>query len=51
MERRYNKIENRCLVNAGNSGGLGCFSPGHSCIDNQIHSSAGVRLRLECNKW
>ena len=38
------------IVNAGNRYGLGCFVPNHSCIDNAIHSYAGIRLRLECDK-
>lgn len=40
----------RCgaIVNAANSALLGCFIPCHGCIDNAIHSAAGVRLRLEC---
>ena len=38
------------IVNAANSQMLGCFVPCHSCIDNCIHTFAGVRLRLECNK-
>lgn len=37
------------IVNAGNSQGLGCFVPNHNCIDNQINTFAGVRLRLACN--
>lgn len=37
------------IVNAGNNGGLGCFNPNHICIDNVIHTNAGMRLRLECN--
>ena len=37
------------IVNAGNNGGLGCFNPSHICIDNVIHTNAGMRLRLECN--
>ena len=36
------------IVNAANSGMLGCFVPGHGCIDNAIHTWAGVQLRLEC---
>lgn len=36
------------IVNAANSGMLGCFLPCHSCIDNVIHTYAGVQLRLEC---
>lgn len=38
------------IVNAANSAMLGCFVPCHGCIDNAIHSSAGVQLRLECDK-
>lgn len=37
-----------CIVNAGNEDGLGCFNPQHLCIDNVIHTAAGMRLRLEC---
>lgn len=36
------------IVNAANSALLGCFLPCHGCIDNAIHSAAGVELRLEC---
>ena len=36
------------IVNAANSRMLGCFVPCHSCIDNAIHTYAGVQLRLEC---
>jgi O-acetyl-ADP-ribose deacetylase (regulator of RNase III) len=36
------------IVNAANSGMLGCFVPCHACIDNAIHTFAGVQLRLEC---
>ena len=36
------------IVNAANSGMLGCFMPCHACIDNAIHTFAGVQLRLEC---
>ena len=38
------------IVNPGNSALLGCFLPGHSCLDNQIHTRAGIRLRLACNE-
>ncbi|MBR4401819.1 MAG: protein-ADP-ribose hydrolase [Synergistes sp.] len=38
------------IVNAANSQMLGCFIPMHSCIDNCIHTFAGVQLRLECNR-
>ena len=37
------------IVNAANAQMLGCFTPLHSCIDNYIHTFAGVQLRLECN--
>ena len=36
------------IVNAANSQMLGCFVPCHGCIDNAIHSAAGVELRNEC---
>ena len=36
------------IVNAANSQMLGCFVPMHTCIDNCIHTFAGVQLRLEC---
>lgn len=36
------------IVNAANSQMLGCFHPNHDCIDNAIHTFAGVQLRLEC---
>jgi O-acetyl-ADP-ribose deacetylase (regulator of RNase III) len=38
------------IVNAANSQMLGCFVPLHACIDNAIHSAAGIQLRLECNE-
>ncbi len=42
----------RCdaIVNAANSGMTGCYHPLHSCIDNCIHSYAGVQLRLKCGE-
>ncbi|MGV2984326.1 protein-ADP-ribose hydrolase [Microbacterium sp. AGC85] len=36
------------IVNAANAQMLGCFQPGHACIDNAIHAAAGPRLRAEC---
>ena len=36
------------IVNAANSGMTGCYVPCHGCIDNAIHTFAGVQLRLEC---
>ena len=38
------------IVNAANSQLLGCFVPCHGCIDNAIHTFAGVELRLACAK-
>ena len=38
------------IVNAANSQMLGCFHPLHKCIDNAIHSAAGVQLREECHQ-
>lgn len=36
------------IVNAANSALLGCFYPNHGCIDNAIHSAAGIQLRQAC---
>lgn len=44
------KLKVDAIVNAGNSALLGCFVPCHGCIDNAIHSYAGVQLRLECQR-
>ena len=38
------------IVNAANSALLGCFVPLHRCIDNAIHSAAGLVLRAACNE-
>ena len=40
----------RCgaVVNAANSGMTGCYQPCHNCIDNCIHTYAGIQLRLAC---
>ena len=42
----------RCdaIVNAANSGMTGCYVPNHRCIDNAIHTFAGVELRLACEE-
>ncbi len=42
----------RCgaIVNAANSQMLGCFLPNHNCIDNCIHTFAGIQLRSDCAK-
>lgn len=36
------------IVNAANSGMTGCYQPNHGCIDNVIHTYAGIQLRLKC---
>lgn len=36
------------IVNAANSGMTGCYQPCHNCIDNCIHTYAGIQLRLTC---
>ena len=36
------------IVNAANAGLTGCYIPNHRCIDNAIHTFAGVQLRLAC---
>ncbi|MDD6051348.1 MAG: protein-ADP-ribose hydrolase, partial [Clostridiales bacterium] len=38
------------IVNAANSGMTGCYVPNHRCIDNAIHTFAGVELRLVCEE-
>ena len=42
------RLKADAIVNAANSGMTGCYQPLHNCIDNCIHSAAGIRLRLEC---
>lgn len=41
-------LECDAIVNAANSGMTGCYVPNHACIDNCIHTFAGVQLRLAC---
>jgi O-acetyl-ADP-ribose deacetylase (regulator of RNase III) len=41
-------LEVDAIVNAANSQMLGCFIPHHACIDNAIHSQAGLQLRMAC---
>ena len=45
------RLKADAIVNAANSQMLGCFVPCHKCIDNAIHSAAGVQLREECNAY
>lgn len=44
------RLQVDAIVNAANSALLGCFVPMHRCIDNAIHSAAGVHLRLACDR-
>lgn len=44
------RLEVDAIVDADNSALLGCFRPCHGCIDNAIHSAAGLQLRDECNQ-
>lgn len=43
------RLKSGAIVNAANSQMLGCFVPCHRCIDNAIHSAAGMQLREECS--
>lgn len=43
------RLQVDAIVNAANSAMLGCMQPLHDCIDNSIHTAAGIQLRLECN--
>ena len=45
------RIQAGAIVNAANSQMLGCFVPCHRCIDNAIHSAAGIQLRAECSHY
>ena len=42
------RLATDAIVNAANSGMTGCYVPNHACIDNCIHTYAGVQLRLVC---
>lgn len=44
------RLKADAIVNAANEALLGCFIPCHSCIDNIIHTCAGVQLRLACHR-
>lgn len=44
------RLKADAIVNAANSALLGCFCPCHGCIDNAIHSAAGLQLREECRQ-
>jgi Predicted phosphatase homologous to the C-terminal domain of histone macroH2A1 len=45
------RLQVDAIVNAANTQMLGCFVPCHKCIDNAIHSAAGIQLREECNQY
>ncbi|MDD6072346.1 MAG: protein-ADP-ribose hydrolase [Clostridiales bacterium] len=42
------RLQVGAIVNAANSGLTGCYQPCHNCIDNCIHTYAGIQLRLKC---
>lgn len=44
------RLQIGAIVNAANPQLLGCFVPCHRCIDNAIHSAAGIQLREECHR-
>ena len=44
------RLKADAIVNAANSALLGCFAPCHGCIDNAIHSAAGLQLREACHQ-
>lgn len=44
------RLNAQAIVNAANSGMTGCYHPNHNCIDNCIHSAAGLQLRLACQR-
>ena len=44
------RLKADAIVNACNPALLGCFEPLHNCIDNAIHSAAGVQVRLDCDR-
>jgi len=43
------RLSGDAIENAANNQLLGCFIPLHGCIDNAIHSAAGIQLRTACN--
>ena len=43
------RLQTGAIVNAANSGMTGCYQPCHNCIDNCIHTYAGIQLRNYCN--
>ena len=49
-EGDISRLEADAIVNAANKSLLGCFLAGHNCIDNVIHSAAGMQLRNDCRR-
>lgn len=47
-QRDITRLSVDAIVNAANNKLLGCFAPNHKCIDNEIHTFAGIELRMEC---
>jgi hypothetical protein len=45
------RLQVDAIVNAANSQMLGCFAPMHACIDNCIHTFAGIQLRNACDEY
>ena len=43
------RLKVSAIVNAANNGMTGCYQPCHNCIDNCIHTYAGIQLRNYCN--
>lgn len=48
LEGDITRLGTDAIVNAANNRLLGCFLAGHNCIDNVIHSYAGMQLRNDC---
>jgi len=44
------RLRGEAVVNPCNDQLLGCFRPLHNCLDNILHSAAGIQLRLKCNE-
>ena len=44
------RLRIEAVVDPCNDRLLGCFQPLHNCLDNILHSAAGIQLRLQCNQ-
>lgn len=49
FEGDITQIVSDVIVNPASATLMGCYVPGHNCLDNRIHSMAGPRLRIECS--